>query len=130
MDYNNTHILVLGAGESGIGASHVVTQLGAHVVLNDYKKIELPSDVQAMLETVGVTVITGHQDESLLDNVDRIIISPGISLDSPIVKAAKERGIEVVSEVELAYDISKSPILGVTGTNGKTTTSTLLTEVM
>lgn len=130
MDYNNTHILVLGAGESGIGASHVVAQLGAHVVLNDYKKIELPSDVQAMLETVGVTVITGHQDESLLDNVDRIIISPGISLDSPIVKAAKERGIEVVSEVELAYDISKSPILGVTGTNGKTTTTTLLTEVM
>ena len=62
--------------------------------------------------------------------MDRIVISPGISLDIPIVKAAQARGIDVVSEVEVAYELSKSPIVAVTGTNGKTTTTTLLTKVL
>ena len=66
----------------------------------------------------------------MLNGVDRIVISPGIALSIPIVQEAFNRHIEVVSEVELAYDVCKSPILGVTGTNGKTTTTTLLTQVM
>lgn len=130
MEYGDKHILVLGAGASGIGASWVLAQVGAHVVLNDYKPVTLPADEEKRLVSAGVDIITGRQDESLLDGVDRIVISPGISLDIPIVKAAQARGIDVVSEVEVAYELSKSPIVAVTGTNGKTTTTTLLTKVL
>ena len=130
MEYGDKHILVLGAGASGIGASWVLAQVGAHVVLNDYKPVALPADEEKRLVSAGVDIITGRQDESLLDGVDRIVISPGISLDIPIVKAAQARGIDVVSEVEVAYELSKSPIVAVTGTNGKTTTTTLLTKVL
>lgn len=130
MEYGDKRILVLGAGASGIGAAWVLGQLKANVVLNDYKPVEFDIVTRERLEAVGVTIITGRQDNDLLDGVDRIIISPGISLSIPIVQAAMERHIEVVSEVELAYDICKSPILGITGTNGKTTTTTLLTNVM
>ena len=130
MEYGDKHILVLGAGASGIGASWVLAQVGAHVVLNDYKPVTLPATEEGRLVSAGVEIITGRQDESLLDGVDHIVISPGIPLDIPIVKAAQARGIDVVSEVELAYEVSKSPIVAVTGTNGKTTTTTLLTEVL
>ena len=130
MEYGDKHILVLGAGASGIGASWVLAQVGAHVVLNDYKPVTLPATEEERLVSAGVEIITGRQDESLLDGVDRIVISPGISLDIPIVKAAQARDIDVVSEVELAYEVSKSPIVAVTGTNGKTTTTTLLTKVL
>ena len=130
MEYGDKHILVLGAGASGIGASWVLAQVGAHVVLNDYKPVTLPTADEERLVAAGVEIITGRQDESLLDGVDRIVISPGISLDIPLVKAAQVRGIDVVSEVEVAYELSKSPIVAVTGTNGKTTTTTLLTKVL
>lgn len=130
MEYGDKHILVLGAGASGIGASWVLAQVGAHVVLNDYKPVTLPTADEERLVAAGVEIITGRQDESLLDGVDRIVISPGISLDIPLVKAAQARGIDVVSEVEVAYELSKSPIVAVTGTNGKTTTTTLLTKVL
>lgn len=130
MEYGDKHILVLGAGASGIGAAWVLAQLGAHVVLNDYKTVAFTRTDEKKLVQAGVHVITGRQDESLLDGVDRIVISPGISLDIPIVKTAKNRNIEVVSEVELAYEVCTSPIVAVTGTNGKTTTTTLLTKVL
>lgn len=130
MDYGEKNILVLGAGSSGIGAAWVLAQLHANVVLNDYKPVEFESSTRKKLDDTGVTIITGRQDNSLLNGVDRIVISPGIALSIPIVQEAFNRHIEVVSEVELAYDVCKSPILGVTGTNGKTTTTTLLTQVM
>jgi len=130
MDYGEKNILVLGAGSSGIGAAWVLAQLHANVVLNDYKPVEFESSTRKKLDDAGVTIITGRQDNSLLNGVDRIVISPGIALSIPIVQEAFNRHIEVVSEVELAYDVCKSPILGVTGTNGKTTTTTLLTQVM
>lgn len=130
MDYGEKNILVLGAGSSGIGAAWVLAQLHANVVLNDYKSVEFESSTRKKLDDAGVTIITGRQDNSLLNGVDRIVISPGIALSIPIVQEAFNRHIEVVSEVELAYDVCKSPILGVTGTNGKTTTTTLLTQVM
>lgn len=130
MEYKGTHILVLGAGVSGIGVAHIVAGLGAHVVLNDYKQVSFDKKTEHLLEESGVEVITGRQDFSLLDGVERIIVSPGIALTIPILEEAKRRHIEIVGEVELAYEISKAPILAVTGTNGKTTTTTLLAEVV
>lgn len=130
MEYRDKHILVLGAGTSGIGAAHIAAILGAHVVLNDYASIKLEADIETQLLNAGVTIITGSQDNNLLCDIEQIIVSPGISLSIPILVEARRRHIPIIGEVDLAYHISKAPILGVTGTNGKTTTTTLLADVM
>lgn len=130
MNYENKKILVLGAGLSGMGAARALAKLGAQVVLNDYKQINFDDVVLDELKALQVEVITGQQDFQLLDGVDRIVVSPGISQEIPILVEAKKRHMDVVGEVEVAYDISKAPILGVTGTNGKTTTTSLLAQVL
>lgn len=130
MDYSGSHVLVLGAGLSGIGVAHTLAKLGATVTLNDYKKIDFdPAESQRLADN-HIEVITGQQDFVLLDTATRVVVSPGISLEIPIIQEAKKRNIPVVGEVEIAYEVSKAPILGVTGTNGKTTTTSLLAEVL
>ena len=130
MDYSGSHVLVLGAGLSGIGVAHTLAKLGAIVTLNDYKQIDFdPIESQRLAES-HIEVITGQQDFVLLDTATRVVVSPGISLEIPIIQEAKKRNIPVVGEVEIAYEVSKAPILGVTGTNGKTTTTSLLAEVL
>ncbi len=130
MNFKGNHVLVLGAGRSGIGVAHVLATVGAQVVLNDYKKVELAADEATLLTKSGVTVITGHQENELLDGVDYVVVSPGIALTIPILEEAKRRQLPIMGEVEVAYEVSKAPILGVTGTNGKTTTTTLLAAAM
>ena len=130
MDYTGSHILVLGAGLSGIGVAHTLAKLGATVTLNDYKQIEFDAEESQRFLDDNITVITGQQDFVLLDHTDRVVVSPGISLEIPIICEAKKRNIPVVGEVEIAYEVSKAPILGVTGTNGKTTTTSLLAAVL
>lgn len=130
MDYSGSTILVLGAGLSGIGVAHTLAKLGANVTLNDYKLIEFDASESKKFEEDHIRVITGQQDFILLEGVDRVVVSPGISLEIPIISEAKKRHIPVVGEVEIAYEVSKAPILGVTGTNGKTTTTSLLAAVL
>lgn len=130
MIYTNMNILVLGAGLSGVGAAKTLGKLGAKVVLNDYKVHQFDRNTLQELVFNGVEIITGQQDFQLLEGKDQVVVSPGISLEIPILVEAKKRGIPIVGEVEVAYQISKAPILGVTGTNGKTTTTTLLAQVL
>lgn len=130
MDYKGKKIIVLGAGTSGVGAARVLARLGAETVLADRNEAAVSDAERDELTGLGVTVITGRQDESMLAGVDRVIVSPGIPLTVPFLEAACEKGIEVVGEVELAYEVCKAPILAVTGTNGKTTVTTLLAKVM
>lgn len=130
MDYSGSTILVLGAGLSGIGVAHTLAKLGANVTLNDYKLIEFDASESKKFEEDHIQVITGQEDFILLEGVDRVVVSPGISLEIPIISEAKKRHIPVVGEVEIAYEVSKAPILGVTGTNGKTTTTSLLAAVL
>ncbi len=130
MDYTNKNILVLGAGTSGIGAAITASAVGGRVILNDNKEIALSSKDGQELSRAGVRVITGRQDNSLLDGTDIIIVSPGIPLTIPILVEAAKRQIPIIGEVELAYQVAKAPILAVTGTNGKTTTTMLLGAVL
>ena len=112
MEYKGKRILVLGAGRSGIGVAHVLGMLGADVTLNDYKDVAFTSAEAALLQEAHVTVITGRQEIDLLAAVDRIVVSPGIALTIPILVEAAKRGMDIVGEVEVAYDISNNHFIG------------------
>ncbi len=112
-------ILVIGAARSGIAAAKILHERGAQVILSD-SKTELKLDLS------GVEIKLGKQTEELLNGVDKIIVSPAVPIKIPLLKAAAKKNIPIISEVEFAYGLAKSPICAVTGTNGKTTTVTLL----
>ena len=126
MELANKKILVIGAGISGFAAAKIAKKFGAAVTLSDAKaESDLKFDF-ANLRDAGINLVFGAQTENLLDGVDMVIVSPAVPLRIPILQAALKKNIPVISEVELAYDLAKSPICAVTGTNGKTTTVTLL----
>jgi UDP-N-acetylmuramoylalanine--D-glutamate ligase len=114
--------IVLGLARSGQAAALALARRGERVVGVDRSK-----DVDAgRLEAAGVEVRLGSEEASLLEGMDVLIKSPGVPTDAPLVIAASERGVPIWSEVELGARLLPNPILGVTGTNGKTTTSELL----
>jgi UDP-N-acetylmuramoylalanine--D-glutamate ligase len=114
--------LVLGLARSGRAAALALAKRGERVVA-----VDRSADVDTgRLEAAGVEVHLGTEEASLLEGVDVLIKSPGVPGEAPLVIAARDRGIPVWSEVELGSRLLPNPILGVTGTNGKTTTSELL----
>ncbi|MGH3081331.1 MAG: Mur ligase family protein, partial [Gaiellaceae bacterium] len=114
--------LVLGLARSGQAAALALARRGEQVV-----GVDRSADVDAgRLEASGVEVRLGFDEASLLEGLDVLIKSPGVPAEAPLVTAARERGVPVWSEVELGGRLLPNPILGVTGTNGKTTTSELL----
>lgn len=126
MEFANKNILVIGAGISGFAAAKIAKKFGANVTLSDAKsESDLKFDFQN-LRDAEINLVFGKQTEDLLAGVDMIIVSPAVPLRIPILQAAIQKNIPVISEVELAYDLARSPICAVTGTNGKTTTTTLL----
>jgi UDP-N-acetylmuramoylalanine--D-glutamate ligase len=114
--------LVLGLARSGQGAALALARRGGRVV-----GVDRSTDVDVgRLEAAGVEVRLGSEEASLLEGMDVLIKSPGVPTEAPLVSAARERGVPIWSEVELGARLLPNPILGVTGTNGKTTTSELL----
>lgn len=126
MDLKNKKVLVIGAGISGFAAARVAKKFGAEVFLSDSKSEEEIKFDFSELRGLGINLIFGKQEESLLEGTDLIILSPAVPKKIPVVQAALKKNISVISEVELAFNLAKSPIFAVTGTNGKTTTVTLL----
>ena len=131
MDFSHKNVLVVGVGISGNAAAKVAKAQGAaKVVLSDAKsEQDLKWDLTDV-KVAGVELVFGPQENTLLDNVDMVILSPAVPVRIPLVQEAYKREIPVISEVQVAYELAKSPILAVTGTNGKTTTVTLLGELM
>ena len=122
-------VLVWGMAKSGIAAAELLCRAGYAVRINDLKTNEQLKDDIKPLEGFQYENRLGEDVMTLLDDVDTMIISPGIPADHKAAKAAREKGIEVISEIELAYRLSKGMLIGVTGTNGKTTTTTLIGEI-
>lgn len=130
MDFQHKKILVVGAGISGIAVATILQQKGASVTLNDNKSEDALLHDVSPARTAGVKIVLGKQDNSLLDEADMLVISPGVPISIPLVREAEKRQIPVISEIEVAYQLCKAPMVAVTGTNGKTTTTTLLGELM
>ena len=130
MEFQGKNILAVGAGISGFAAAKVAKKFGANVTLSDAKdEDKIEGDVES-LRQAGINLKFGPQGESLLEGVDALILSPAVPVKIPLVEAAYKKNISVISEVEMAYEFAKSPIAAVTGTNGKTTTTTLLGKLL
>ena len=129
-NFANKKVLVLGLAKSGESAARLLDKLGAIVTVNDGKPFEENPAAQSLLEE-GIKVVTGGHPLELLDEEFELMVkNPGIRYDNPMVKKALEKEIPVITEVELAYLISDAPIIGITGSNGKTTTTTMVAEVL
>ena len=120
------HMLVVGAGVSGTAAALIGRKFGAEVTLSDAKAEKDLKEDFAPLRAAGVRLVFGPQEETLLEDIDLVVCAPAVPVRIPLIQAAQRRGIRVISEVELAGDLAQSPFYAVTGTNGKTTTVTLL----
>ena len=128
--FKNKKVLVLGLAKSGESAARLLDRLGAIVTVNDGKAFEENPAAQSLLEE-GIKVVTGGHPLELLDEDFAVMVkNPGIPYTNPMVERALEKGIPVLTEVELAYLISEAPIIGITGSNGKTTTTTMIGEVL
>ncbi|MDQ8767419.1 UDP-N-acetylmuramoyl-L-alanine--D-glutamate ligase [Streptococcus ruminantium] len=126
----NKKVLVLGLAKSGESAARLLDTLGAIVTVNDGKPLEENPTAQDLLED-GIRVICGSHPLELLDEDFALVVkNPGIRYDNPMVEKALHKGIPVWTEIELAYLISEALIVGITGSNGKTTTTTMIAEVL
>ena len=129
--FENKKIFILGMARSGYEAAKLLIDYNNEIIVTDGK--EQKEELVSELESLGVkVVITGDQLSLLDDSFDYVIKNPGIKYDNPVVVKAKELGIKVINEIEMAYSfLDKSVnIIGVTGSNGKTTTTTLISEFM
>lgn len=128
--YRHKKVLVLGLARSGVKAAELLHELGAFVTINDKKVFAENPAAQDLLEE-GIKVITGSHPIELLDEGFELVVkNPGIPYENQMVQKALELNIPVITEVELAYQISEAQIVGITGTNGKTTTTTLINEML
>src|SRR5262245_22229773 len=121
-------VLVVGLARSGIAAARLLASRGAVVTANDSKND--PGPEAAELAALGVNVIGGGHPESLFLEADLIVLSPGVPTDLPVLKRARDAGIRMIREVELRGSFIKGRLIGVTGSNGKTTTTTLIGELL
>ncbi len=131
MEIAKKKVLVFGLGISGIGAAGLLEEQGAEVLLYDGNEKLKEEEVRNKLEDGSkARIIIGGFPEELLDTLDIVILSPGVPADLPLVNRMREKGILVTGEVELAFESGKGDVLAITGTNGKTTTTALLGEIM
>ncbi len=129
--YKNKKVLVIGLARSGFSVAKLLVKQGAQVTINDVDN-EHDSKVVTTLQGLGVELILGSHPADLLErDFDLIVKNPGIPLTHTYVRQAKEKEIEITTEVEVAYNcMSDAKYIAITGTNGKTTTSTLIYEML
>lgn len=130
MELNAKRVLVVGLGKSGIAAAHFLQSRGARVTVSDSKaEAQLRGEIPALLEK-GIIVETGGHGERTFRDQELIIISPGVPYDVPQLVQARQLGVPVIGEVELASRFLQGKIVAITGSNGKTTTTTLTGEIL
>jgi len=127
---NGKKVLIVGAARSGIGAARFLVGQGAVVALTDQKPIEKWTPEALALKDLGLGLLPGEPPSWLLDQLDLVVVSPGVPATIIPIRYAERAGAEVIGEVELAARYLKGRIVGITGSNGKTTTTTLIGELL
>jgi len=130
MELRNQRVLVVGLGKSGVASAVFLTERGAKVTVSDAKSEEQLRDEIPLLLDHGINVETGQHGERTFRDQELIVVSPGVPFDVPQLVHARELGIPVIGEVELAARFLKGCIVAITGSNGKTTTTTLAGEII
>src|SRR5438105_9524088 len=130
MDLLGKKVLIVGAARSGIASARFLIKRGAIVALNDQKPLENWSAAALVLEQEGIGLISGDVPSWLLDQIELVIVSPGVPTKSIRLRYAERAGAEVIGEVELAARFLKGKIVAITGSNGKTTTTALIGELL
>jgi UDP-N-acetylmuramoylalanine--D-glutamate ligase len=130
MDLNGKRVLVVGLGKSGVASALFLKARGARVTVSDAKaEDELRDQIPVLLDQ-GITVETGGHGERTFRGQDLIVVSPGVPVDAPPLLQARALGETVIGEIELAAQFMPGPIVAITGSNGKTTTTTLTGEII
>ena len=123
--------LVIGSGISGIGSTSLLEKMGAEVVLYDSNEKLTAEEIREKLpEGSKARCITGELPEEVEKEIQRVVLSPGVPVDAPLVEKLKADGAAIMGEIELGYQMEKGRVAAITGTNGKTTTTTLVGEIM
>ena len=131
MDFKDKTILVFGAGKSGIGSAKILDSYAKHVILYDGNdKLDAQEIMNKLGDVKNTEVLLGELPGEKADSLQAVIMSPGVPTDLPIVNSLREHGVSILGEIELAWCLGKGDVLAVTGTNGKTTTTSLLGEIM
>ena len=130
MELRDKSALVIGLARTGRECARFLARRGASVRVTDVRsERELKQEMDALAE-LPVRYCLGAEDRSWLDDVDFVVPSPGIPAENTLLRAAQERGIEILSEIELACRFVRAPLIAITGTNGKSTTTTLIGEIL
>ena len=130
MDLNGKRALVVGLGKSGVASALFMKSHGARVTVSDTKSgDELRNEIPVLLDH-GITVETGGHGDRTFRGQDLIVVSPGVPVDAPPLVQARSLGETVIGEIELAAQFLPGPIVAITGSNGKTTTTTLTGEIL
>ncbi len=128
MDVKGKNVLVIGSGISGINAVKLLDHEGAKVSLFDANDKLLIDDIRRKLME-DIDIYVGELPASVEESTDVVVLSPGVPIDNPLVESLRQKGVTVTGEIELAYAFAKGDLLAITGTNGKTTTTSLVGEI-
>jgi len=130
--FKNSHVVVLGLARSGESAARLLCELGASVLISDQKNEEQLVNIVSVLrsEYPQIRFHLGGHPEEIFRSADLVVLSPGVPANMPVLEIARKRGVPVIGEVELAYNVCRSPVIAITGTKGKSTTSTLAGQIL
>jgi UDP-N-acetylmuramoylalanine--D-glutamate ligase len=123
--YKNTTVTVIGAARSGLAVARLLKNLRAHVFVSDSKPAKQMREASEALEAMGVPFEFGKHSAKVQES-EIVVLSPGVPDTTPVVRLAAQRGKKIISEIEVAGEVCKAPIVAITGTNGKTTTTALV----
>ena len=130
MNFEGKKVLVCGMARSGVSAAQCLYELGARVTISDSKAEEKLAEALQPLEGMDIRRCLGDQAQPAdLESYDLAVTSPGIPMQAPILRAVQAAGVPLIGELELGAQVSRAPLYAVTGTNGKTTTTTLIGEI-
>jgi len=131
MEWKNKKVLVVGSGISGIGAATLLNSVGALPILFDENKtLTIESIKEKFEKDVEIQVVLGELPGSIEDEIDLVVLSPGVPTDIELVNHLRKKGLKIWGEIELGYAFERGKVAAITGTNGKTTTTTLVGQMV